>query len=192
MAIYTRKGDKGDTGLFGGGRVPKSHPRVAAYGEVDELNSSLGVARAELREDPALAALDRGLARVQAECFVIGALLATPAGRLDKLGAPFDAGLPPGAAERLEAEIDAWDAGLSPLKTFILPGGGRAGAALHLARAVSRRAERAVVELAPVEPVPDGVIVYLNRLSTWLFVAARFANKETGHAETPWTGLTAS
>ncbi len=189
MAIYTRTGDKGDTGLFGGGRVPKSHPRVASYGDVDELNSALGAARAALREDPALGSVDLGLERVQAECFVIGALLATPAEKAGKLSPPFDRGLPADAAKRLEAEIDAWDENLTPLKTFILPGGGRAGAALHLARAVSRRAERAVVELAASEPVPEGVIVYMNRLSTWLFVAARFVNKETGRAETPWTGL---
>lgn len=189
MAIYTRTGDKGDTGLFGGGRVPKSHPRVTAYGEVDELNSALGLARAALREDPALGSVDAGLARVQAECFVIGALLATPADKVAKLGEPFSGGLPPDAAKRLESEIDSWEKQVKPLKTFILPGGGRAGAALHLARAVGRRAERAVVELAAADAVPDGVIVYLNRLSTWLFVAARFVNKETGHAETPWTGL---
>lgn len=188
MAIYTRTGDKGETGLFGGSRVPKSHPRVAAYGELDELNSALGLARALFRDDPALVSVDQGLARVQAECFVIGALLATPAGQLGKLGAPFDAGLPADAPKRLEAELDGWDKDLKPLKTFILPGGGRAGAALHLARAISRRAERAATELSTLEPVPDGVLVYLNRLSTWLFVAARFVNKETGHAETPWTG----
>lgn len=189
MAIYTRTGDKGETGLFGGSRVPKSHPRVTAYGEVDELNSALGLARALFREDPALASVDRGLERVQSECFVIGALLATPPGELAKLGSPFDAGLPADAPKRLEAELDAWDKNLAPLKTFILPGGGRAGASLHLARAISRRAERAAAELAKSEAVPDGVLVYLNRLSTWLFVAARFVNKETGHAETPWTGL---
>ncbi len=189
MAIYTRTGDKGETGLFGGGRVPKSHPRVAAYGDIDELNSALGAARAAFQDDPALISVDRGLARIQAECFVLGALLATPADRLAKLPPPFNVGLPADAPKRLEAEIDAWDKNLSPLKTFVLPGGGRAGAALHLARAVSRRAERAVVALASVEAVPDGVLIYLNRLSTWLFVAARFVNKETGHAETPWTGL---
>lgn len=190
MAIYTRGGDKGETGLFGGSRVSKGNPRVAAYGEIDELNSALGAARAALREDPALGSVDAGLARVQAECFVVGALLATPADKLGKLSPPFDTGLPADASKRLEEEIDAWDKGLAPLKTFILPGGGRAGAALHLARAVSRRAERAVVNLSSSEKIPDGVIVYINRLSTWLFVAARFVNKETGHAETPWTGLT--
>ena len=189
MAIYTRTGDKGETGLFGGARVPKGHLRVTAYGEIDELNSALGLARALFREDPALASVDQGLARVQAECFIIGALLATPADNLAALTPPFDAGLPAAAPMRLETEIDGWDKNLKPLKTFILPGGGRAGASLHLARAISRRVERAAVNLSASEPVPDGVIMYLNRLSTWLFVAARFVNKETGHAETPWTGL---
>ncbi|MBI3288095.1 MAG: cob(I)yrinic acid a,c-diamide adenosyltransferase [Elusimicrobia bacterium] len=189
MAIYTRTGDKGSTGLFGGDRVPKSHPRVASYGDIDELNSSLGLARAALAGEAKLTSIDAALERVSAECFVIGALLATPADKLKKLSAPFDAGLPEDAPKRLESEIDAWDKDLSPLKTFILPGGGPAGSALHLARAVSRRAERAVVELSQREPVPAGVIVYLNRLSTWLFVAARWVNRATGHAETPWIGL---
>ena len=188
--MYTRGGDKGDTGLFGGARVPKSHPRVAAYGSVDELNCALGAARAALPAEPELRSLDEGLERLQAECFIVGALLATPADKLDKLGAPFDAGLPAGASARLEAEIDAWEADLAPLKTFILPGGAPAGAALHVARAVARRAEREVVELSAREPAPEGVVVYLNRLSTWLFIAARWANKKQGRAETPWTGLT--
>jgi cob(I)alamin adenosyltransferase len=187
--MYTRTGDKGETGLFGGGRVPKTHPRVAAYGDIDELNSFLGAARAALEGAAELASVDEGLARIQAECFVIGALLATPAERAGKLSPPFDKGLPPDASKRLESEIDAWDKDLAPLKTFILPGGGKAGAALHVARAVSRRAERSTVELTASESVPDGVIVYLNRLSTWLFVAARFANKQSGNAETPWVGL---
>jgi cob(I)alamin adenosyltransferase len=169
--------------------VPKSHPRVEAYGEVDELNCALGAARAAFRENPALASVDRSLARIQAECFILGALLATPADKLGKLADGRGTDSITDAPRRLEAEIDAWDKGLTPLKTFILPGGGRAGACLHLARAVSRRAERAVVELSSSSPVPEDVIVYLNRLSTWLFVAARFVNKETGHAETLWPGL---
>ncbi|MDE2490371.1 MAG: cob(I)yrinic acid a,c-diamide adenosyltransferase [Elusimicrobia bacterium] len=187
MAIYTRGGDKGDTGLFGGARVPKSHPRVAAYGAVDELNSCAGAARAAL---PAGSDLDAPLARVQAECFFVGALLATPPEKVSALGPAFAGGLPKEAVARLEAEMDAWDAELPALKSFILPGGGPAGAALHVARAVARRAERAVVELSAREPAPDGVIVYLNRLSTWLFVAARRANAREGRAETPWKGLT--
>jgi cob(I)alamin adenosyltransferase len=183
LAIYTRTGDKGETGLYGGGRVSKNHPRVSAYGDIDELNSFLGLARAALREDPALGSVDEGLARVQAECFVIGAILATPTDKAAKLPALDDA-----SPKRLENEIDTWDKNLNPLKTFILPGGGRAGAALHVARAVSRRAERSVVSLSGTDAVPNGVSIYLNRLSTWLFVAARFVNKETGHSETPWVG----
>lgn len=183
--MYTRGGDKGETGLFGGARVSKDHARVTAYGEIDELNSALGLARAHLREDPALGSVDAGIERVQAECFVIGALLATPFDKVSTLPP-----LPADATARLEAEVDAWEKQLLPLKTFILPGGGRGGSALHLARAVSRRAERATVTLSSSEKIPDGIIIYLNRLSTWLFVAARFVNKETGHAETPWVGLT--
>lgn len=186
MSFYTRGGDKGETGLFGGGRVPKSHPRVAAYGDLDELNSFLGAARAALSGD---AELDAALERVQGECFVVGALLATPPDRADKLGEPFKAGLPPDATARLESEIDAWEKPLAPLKSFVLPGGGAAGSLLHVARAVSRRAERETVALSAAETVPDGVIVYLNRLSSWLFVAARRANARAGKAETPWTGL---
>lgn len=189
MPMYTRGGDKGETGLFGGARVPKSHPRVAAYGAIDELNCALGAARAALPADGPLKSLDAGLERLQAECFVVGALLATPPDKAGKLGAPFDAGLPADAPKRLETEIDAWEADLPALKTFILPGGGPLGAALHLARAVSRRAEREVVELTAHEAAPEGVIVYLNRLSTWLFIAARWANMKQGKAETPWTGL---
>jgi cob(I)alamin adenosyltransferase len=187
--MYTRGGDKGETGLFGGGRVPKSHPRVAAYGAIDELNCALGAARAALPGGADFLGLDEGLQRLQAECFVVGALLAAPPEQTGKLGAPFDAGLPAGAPARLEAEIDAWEAHLPRLKTFILPGGGSAGAALHVARAVARRAEREVVEMTASEPAPDGVIVYLNRLSTWLFIAARWANRTLGKEETPWTGL---
>jgi cob(I)alamin adenosyltransferase len=189
MPMYTRGGDKGQTALFGGGRVPKSHPRVAAYGSIDELNCALGAARAALPASAEFRALDAGLERLQAECFVVGALLATPADKLGKLGAPFDQGLPADAPARLEAEIDAWEAQLTPLKTFILPGGAPAGAALHVARAAARRAEREVVELSEREPAPEGVVVYLNRLSTWLFIAARWLNTSLGQAETPWTGL---
>lgn len=189
MPLYTRGGDKGETGLFGGARVPKSHPRVASYGTIDELNCMLGSVRAALPADAAFKTFDEALARLQAECFVVGALLATPADKLGKLGAPFDQGLPADAPARLEREIDAWEAELEPLKTFILPGGTPAGAALHVARAVARRAEREVVELSAIESVPEGVVVYLNRLSSWLFVAARRLNKQQGRTETPWTGL---
>jgi cob(I)alamin adenosyltransferase len=167
--------------------VRKDHPRVDAYGEVDELNTFLGAARAELEAGEGLPGLDAALARVQDELFMVGALLATPTAA--KLAPPFDKGLPAEAAARLEREIDAWDADLAPLKAFILPGGGRLGSLLHLARAVSRRAERAAVVLGNTETLPPNLIVYLNRLSDWLFTAARWANKKQGRAETPWTGL---
>lgn len=166
----------------------KNHPRVDAYGEVDELNSFVGSARAELEAGEGLPGLDAALARVQDELFMVGALLATP--RAAKLAPPFDKGLPAAAATRLEGEIDAWDKDLEPLKTFILPGGGRLGSSLHMARSVSRRAERAIVALGVVEPpLPENVIVYINRLSDWLFTAARWANRKQGRCETPWTGL---
>ncbi len=187
MKIYTRGGDKGETGLFGGTRVPKSHPRVEAYGDVDELNCAIGMARSLLGKEHAN--LDAALERVQSECFVVGALLATPSDKLGKLTAPFDKGLPADAPTRLENEIDAYEKELTPLTSFILPGGAAAGASLHVARAICRRAERKVVNMSKNEKIPDGVIVYLNRLSDWLFVTARLANSLSHSAEKPWTGL---
>lgn len=187
MKSYTRGGDRGETGLLGGERAPKNHPRVAVCGALDELNSALGAVRAALAADASLQAVDEALARVQSECFAVGAILGAPAG---KLPPPYDRGMPPGAVARLESEIDGWDGRLAPLKTFVLPGGTTAGAALHLARAVVRRAEREAVELAAHEAAPEGVLAYLNRLSSWLFVAARWVNHKQGRPETPWEGLT--
>ncbi|MBI5631519.1 MAG: cob(I)yrinic acid a,c-diamide adenosyltransferase [Elusimicrobia bacterium] len=189
MKIYTKTGDKGETGLWGGGRVPKHNSRVAAYGEVDELNSCLGMALAHLGADQGAAELRRSLSRIQEELFVVGALLATPPDRLGKLSAPFDRGIPPDASQRLESEIDAMTAELAPLDKFILPGGSPAGASLHLARAVCRRAERSATLLASSESLPEGILVYLNRLSDYLFTAARWANKKAGQSETVWQGL---
>ncbi|MBI3549775.1 MAG: cob(I)yrinic acid a,c-diamide adenosyltransferase [Elusimicrobia bacterium] len=189
MKIYTKTGDKGETGLWGGERVSKTHPRVLAYGDVDEANSAVGAAIAALPAGRTFAAFKTSLNRVQEELFVVGALLATPAHRLDKLAAPFDKGLGPDAAERLEREIDAMTADLEPLKRFILPGGSQAGSLLHLARTVCRRAERQAVELSSTDPVPDGIIVYLNRLSDFLFTAARWVNRKEKRPETEWVGL---
>lgn len=187
--IYTRTGDNGETGLWGGARVPKHHPRVAAYGEVDELNCALGAALAALAADERLARLQPRLETIQRELFVVGALLATPGDKLSALAPPFNRGLPADAAKRLESEIDSMDEDLSPLKSFILPGGCPAGAALHLARAVCRRAERAVTAMAQSDAVPEGLAVYMNRLSDHLFTAARWANARAGSSETPWQGL---
>jgi len=189
MKIYTRTGDAGQTGLFGGDRLSKDAPRVAAYGDVDELNCALGAALAVFPKEEKLAPLKGALARVQEELFVVGALLATLPGKLGQLKPPFSSGLPEDSAARLETEIDSWTAELPEMKHFILPGGGPLGAALHLARAACRRAERSAVTLSREEPLPDGVLVYLNRLSDHLFVAARWANAKEGRPETPWLGL---
>jgi len=179
--LYTRSGDAGDTGLFGGGRVPKDHPRVEAYGCVDELNSALGVAVAFLRRRRVAAALQR----IQNELFNIGSELAS-----EKGGKAADTGRlfvePEAKIASLEALIDEYDSKLPPLRTFILPSGSQAGALLHLCRTVCRRAERAAVRLSRQEPVNPAVLTYLNRLSDLLFVLARYVNKADRKPETPW------
>jgi len=181
--IYTRRGDDGTTGLFGGPRVRKDDLRVAAYGEVDELNSSLGVAREELlapAQQDILAIVDA----LQSELFTLGAELATP----DAAQAPRE--VPRIRAEmvaRMERDIDRLTAELPEMRQFILPGGSRAGAALHLCRTVCRRAERKVVQLARSETVSGDALAYLNRLSDLLFVLARAANLRAQGREIPWT-----
>lgn len=184
--IYTKTGDKGRTGLWGGARVSKAHPRIRAYGEVDELNSAIGTVLASLPPgDHECDAVRAVLRRVQGELFVLGAQLAGP-GKAAKL--PFDPDRMAKAAGALEREIDGLEAGLEPLKAFILPGGALLGALLHLARAVCRRAERAAVELAGKEALRPDILVYLNRLSDYLFVAARWVNKRLGARESAWGG----
>lgn len=177
--IYTRTGDQGETGLFGGGRVPKSHPRVTAYGEVDELNAVIGWTLVRLKEHPMAARLET----VQADLFALGAHLATPAEARSRAHLPE---LPSARAAEFERWIDEAESQLEPLASFILPGGSEAGAALHLARTVCRRAERAVVALAALETVDPAILVYLNRLSDLLFDLARLANRDAGTPEVPW------
>jgi cob(I)alamin adenosyltransferase len=181
--IYTRTGDAGETGLFGGGRVAKNHPRVAAYGAVDELNAVLG----QVLAAGAAGALGERLERLQGDLLALGAELATPRAS----GAPRHAHIPPLPVERI-AEMEAWmdeaDRTLPQLTSFILPGGAPVGAALHVARTVCRRAEREVVQLAGSTHVDGDAIRFLNRLSDYLFVAARLANAEAGRAETQWSG----
>lgn len=177
--IYTRRGDDGSTGLFGGPRVRKDDLRVSAYGDIDELNSALGVAREELPEGDLRALLDA----LQSELFTLGAQLATP----DAQAAPKEVPrIVQGNVERLEREIDRLTGELPPMKNFILPGGSRAGAALHLCRTVCRRAERKVVELAEGAEVAPEALAYVNRLSDLLFVMARAANLRAGGREIPW------
>ncbi len=181
MKIYTKTGDAGDTGLFGGGRVPKSHPRVEAYGDVDELNATIGVARATGDD----AEIDALLLRVQQDLFAIGALLATP--DRERMRMHLDkAKVDQERIAELERAIDAADTELDPLRAFILPGGSPKAAALHVARTVCRRAERRVVDIAEEMEIPTLVIVYLNRLSDVLFTLARLANKRTSTDETTW------
>ena len=178
MKIYTRTGDAGETSLFDGTRVSKSDARVEAYGEVDELNAWLGLARA-FRLD---ADLDEALVRIQRGLFALGAQLADPADKIaDRVT---KAALEDDDVVRLEQLIDRLEAELPPLRRFILAGGGPAGAALHVARTVCRRAERRIVSL---EPRVDQVLLrYVNRLSDLLFVLARVVNHCAGASETEW------
>ncbi len=181
MKIYTRTGDSGQTGLFGGERVSKADPRVEAYGAVDELNTLLGLVRAKL---PA-GALSDLLADVQGRLFEVGAELATPRVEDPKLAARVPR-VSASSVQALEGWIDRLEADLPPLRGFVLPGGTEAGALLHVARAVCRRAERRVVALAERAAVNPEILRYLNRLGDLLFVAARWVNLAAGTPEAPW------
>jgi len=181
MKIYTKTGDSGDTGLFGGARVSKASLRVAVYGDVDELNSVLGLVRTERFDDR----VDELLARVQSCLFDLGAELATAPDSKVELGIAL---VSEAEVLALELAIDAAEAELTPLKTFVLPGGSRAAAWLHLARTVCRRAERGLVALAETTAVRGECIRYLNRLSDTLFVLARLANHRAGVPDEPWIG----
>jgi cob(I)alamin adenosyltransferase len=179
VRIYTKTGDSGETSLFDKTRVPKSHPRVEAYGDVDELNACLGAARAA-GADPDL---DGALETIQRQLFAVGARLADPSARI---AARVEKAVVQAAdVERLEQWIDSFEQALPPLRKFILPGGSTCGAWLHLSRTVCRRAERRVVGLgeSAVEPI---VVVYLNRLSDLLFVMARTASHRQGSPEAEW------
>lgn len=178
MRIYTKTGDKGETSLYAGGRVKKSAPRVEAYGTLDEANACIGMAIAAMPQDRELEALRQELAKVQRDLFCAGAQLASNSDQLPKWH------LVDADVLALEAGIDRMDAVLPALTTFILPGGHPAGAGLHVARTVTRRAERLAVDLVErgerVDPI---VVAYLNRLSDYLFVAARHTNHWLGSAE---------
>ncbi|MFM7073639.1 MAG: cob(I)yrinic acid a,c-diamide adenosyltransferase [Planctomycetota bacterium] len=179
MKIYTKAGDRGETHVFGGPRVRKDDPRIDAYGTVDELNAAIGCVRAH-RPEPRIDAI---LERVQHELFAVGGELATPD--------PFEKGMDlvgESHVTRLEAEIDAWELELEPLRQFILPAGTPVAASLHLARTICRRAERKCVSMTYMaeKPVSPRIVKYLNRLSDLLFVLARAANRLAGVADVPW------
>ncbi len=171
--IYTRTGDKGDTALGNGQRVPKNAARVNAYGTSDELNSFVGVARLHADGE-----MDAALARIQNDLFDLGADLCRPGMEKDAEAEYPPLRMVPQQVERLESEIDAMNANLQPLRSFILPGGSPLAAQLHVCRTVARRAERLAVELAAQEDVNPAAVKYLNRLSDWFFVAARVANND--------------
>jgi cob(I)alamin adenosyltransferase len=177
MKIYTRTGDDGSTGLYGGGRVAKCDLRIEAFGIVDELNAQLGVVRAL----PLPKGFDEVLSILQNRMFDLGAELATPDAARHGTDSLQDAHV-----ARVEDWIDHFEAGLAPLRTFILPGGSPAAAGLHLARCVCRHAERQMVALAQVAVVRETVLKYMNRVGDLLFVMARTANAEFGQSDVPW------
>jgi cob(I)alamin adenosyltransferase len=177
-AIYTKTGDGGDTSLFGGGRVGKEDVRVEAYGQVDELNALMGWARAQ-----GLGEMDALASRIQEQLFTLGSELATPQGTKASHHIPH---LQAGWVADMEKAIDAFEQELAPLTSFILPGGSKAAATLHLARTTCRRAERRTIPLLRAGKIEASIIVYLNRLSDLLFVMARVANHRAGVADVPW------
>ncbi len=177
MKIYTRTGDSGTTGLFGGARVSKHDLRIAAYGDVDELNALLGVCRATGLPSE----VDAVVGQLQHELFALGAELASPSAAVSGVEL-----LSEYSVQRLENQIDRFELDLAPLRNFILPGGSPAAASLHVARCVCRRAERQLVALAATAPVRDVALRYVNRISDLLFVAARCCNRAAGVADTPW------
>jgi cob(I)alamin adenosyltransferase len=180
--IYTRTGDSGETALASGGRVAKHSLRVTAYGSVDELNSVIGVARLAASVE---AGIEAGLGRIQNDLFDLGADLATPDIENDATAKYPRLRIVAAQVDRLEREIDAMNAGLEPLRSFVLPGGSPLAAHLHVCRTVCRRAERHVVELGASEAINGEAAKYLNRLSDWFFVASRVAN-DNGRADVLW------
>lgn len=179
MKIYTKTGDDGTTSLFSGGRVPKHHLRVESYGTIDELNSTLGLARAQ----QPTAGTDAYLARIQHQLFNLGADLATPLDAPSSYVVRMDAA----TVVWLEQGIDQMTGELPPLTYFILPGGTAAAAAIHMGRTVCRRAERVITALAEHEPIGDQVLPYVNRLSDFLFTLARWENHQVGGTDVRWT-----
>ncbi len=180
--VYTRQGDAGETSLAGGQRVPKDSRRIEAYGTVDELNAFAGLARETAAADPAQSGLATILLRVQHELFNLGSILATLPADVH----PRQARITSADIDRLEEEMDRANLELSPLRSFVLPGGSRLNAELHICRTVCRRAERLAAALAREEPIPPEAVQYLNRLSDAFFVWSRWASHRAGSPETLW------
>ncbi len=189
--VYTKAGDGGQTMLATGQRVPKDNQRIVAYGDIDELNATIGIVRTEIAREPKtqgaevfLAEFDAQLGRIQQQLFNLGAELASPKSEEPSEIPRLE--IRPDHVETLEKNIDGWNAALQPLKSFILPGGGAIAAACHLSRTVCRRAEREVVTLASQEEVSDTALRYVNRLSDYFFVVSRAVSDRLGYAEVLW------
>ncbi len=181
MKIYTKKGDRGQTSLFGGGPIPKNDERIEAYGSIDELNSVVGCAVAEMKSGE----LRQILIDLQKQLFVVGSELASAHPSSEKT----KGFIQKKHIQNLENQIDAWEKELKPLTQFILPGGAQAAAWLHLARTVCRRAERRTVALSHRSEVRPEILAYLNRLSDWFFVLARLINRRAGVEDVVWEGV---
>jgi cob(I)alamin adenosyltransferase len=181
MRIYTRTGDKGETGLFGGARVSKAHQRLQAYGTLDELSSVIGILRLKVSERTAVG---ETLQKIQQDLFVLGAILATPADQVSKLDARMSR--PTWSIEEMEQDIDRLSALVPPMKNFVLPGGGEGSAYSHWARTVCRRAEREIVALGAKEAIKPEVFLYVNRLSDWFFALSRAENAVGGVPDVEW------
>jgi cob(I)alamin adenosyltransferase len=181
MKIYTKKGDAGNTGLFGGGMLPKDDLRIAAYGTIDELNAVLGL----VLSGGVSQEIQTPLIEAQKQLFILGAELATP----EPTAQMAKGFLQEEHITALEKQIDQWETSLAPLKKFILPGGSVTAARLHFARTVCRRAERAIVSLHPKQKLRPQVLTYINRLSDWFFVLARFANHLEDKPDILWEGI---
>ena len=179
MKIYTRRGDQGETSLFGGSRVKKDHPRIKVYGAVDELNSLIGLLLTEIKGDKERETLHQ----VQKNLLCVGTKLATPD---EEKGGPT---LKQDQIDKLESTIDNWETKLEPLKSFILPGGTKAASLCHMARTACRCTERKVVKLSKSESIPPEILKYINRLSDFFFMMARWCNAEAGHPEILWEGM---
>ncbi len=184
MKIYTKTGDRGDTGLYGGARVSKASARVESYGTIDELNSFIGVAKSRVRDEAVL----NQLKKIQFDLFTVGSEAATPTDKLFLANGKsrLQLTISDKEIEELELWMDEYEPHLEPLQFFILPGGGEAATAFHVARTVCRRAERAMVLLNETEEIRTELIKYLNRLSDYLFVLARYISKTHGEAEEFW------
>jgi cob(I)alamin adenosyltransferase len=180
MKIYTKTGDMGETGLFGGERVSKDSPRISAYGTIDELNAFLGYTIAEVKDE----SVKKNLIKIQNYLFTVGTDLATPDTEKNKKLSIQRT--PESFFKDIENMIDHYDAQLEELRNFILPGGSKSSALLHICRTVCRRAEREVVALKKTVTIGDNIIIFLNRLSDLFFVLSRFENKVSNHPDTKW------